>query len=51
MTMGEEQTDELPQMALCFLQPGETLWDVGKRYRVRPESMEAMGDRMLIVVK
>lgn len=51
LTMGEEQTDELPQMALCFLQPGETLWDVGKRYRVRPESMEAMGDRMLIVVK
>ncbi len=41
----------LPSMALCFLQPGEDVWDVGKRYRVRPDAMERMGDQAVLIVK
>ena len=47
----EAEMPELPSMALCFLQPGEKVWDVGKRYRIRPEEMEMMGDRTVLIVK
>ena len=51
LALSEEELPELPSMALCFLQPGEEVWDVGKRYRMRPEEMERMGDRTVLIVK
>ena len=51
LALSEAEPTELPSMALCFLQPGEEVWDVGKRYRVRPEEMEMMGDRTVLIVK
>ena len=42
---------ELPSMALCFLQPGEGSWEVAKRHRVRPETLELMGDTAVLMVK
>ncbi len=47
----EAEPEELPSMALCFLQPGEDVWDVGKRYRVRPDALERMGDQAVLIVK
>ena len=38
-------------MALCFLLPGEGVWEVGKRYRVRPETLEQLGDQAVLMVK
>lgn len=35
-----EQTS--PGILLCFSQPGETIWDIAKRYRVSPESLQKM---------
>lgn len=51
LSLSEAEAEELPSMALCFLQPGETVWDIGKRYRVRPEALECMGDQAILVVK
>lgn len=34
--------DVEPGILLCFSQPGETLWDIAKRYRVSPESLQRM---------
>ncbi len=31
-----------PGILLCFSQPGETVWDLAKRYRVSPESLKNM---------
>lgn len=31
-----------PGILLCFSQPGETVWDLAKRYRVSPESLKRM---------
>ena len=47
----EEEPKELPTMALCFLQSGEEVWDVSKRYRVRPEDLELLGERTVLIVK
>ena len=51
LAVSEAEAEELPSMALCFLQPGEDVWDVGKRYRVRPEALERMGDQTVLIVK
>ena len=31
-----------PGVLLCFSQPGETIWDLAKRYRVSPDSLRRM---------
>lgn len=31
-------------VALCYPQPGETRWELAKRYRVRPEEMQPLSD-------
>ena len=31
-----------PGILLCFSSPGEKLWDIAKRYRISPESLQAM---------
>ncbi len=51
LAVSEAEASELPSMALCFLQPGEDVWDVGKRYRVRPDALERMGDQAVLIVK
>lgn len=51
LSFEEREEAELPQMAVYYLQPGETAWDVGKRYRIRPENMEKLNDSVLIVVR
>lgn len=51
MIMKEGEREELPSMVLCYLLPGESDWDVGKRYKVRPEEMERMGDQAIILMK
>lgn len=33
---------EEPGILLCFSQPNETVWDLAKRYRVSPESLQRM---------
>ena len=51
LALSEAEEAELPSMALCFVQTGEDVWNVGKRYRVRPEEMELLGDRTVLIVK
>ena len=34
--------EEEPGILLCFSQPGETLWDIAKRYRVSCDSLKSM---------
>lgn len=51
LTLQEAEPEELPAMALYYLQPGESMWDVGKRYRVLPDCMEKMGDSVVLVVR
>ena len=51
LALSEAEPVELPSMALCFLQPGEDVWDVGKRYRVRPDALERMGEQAVLIVK
>jgi len=31
-----------PGILMCFSQPGETVWDLAKRYRVNPDSLRSM---------
>lgn len=51
LLLQEGEVEELPAMALYYLQPGETVWDVGKRYRVLPDCMEKMGESVVMVVR
>ena len=51
LLLQEGEVEELPAMALYYLQPGETVWDVGKRYRVLPDCMEKMGESVVMGVR
>ncbi len=51
LAFSEKEEEERPSMALCFLLPGEGVWEVGKRYRVRPETLEQLGDQAVLMVK
>lgn len=33
-------------IVLCFVQPGETLWDIAKRYRVTPEEISRLNPEL-----
>ena len=37
---------EEPGILLCVSQPGETLWDVAKRYRVGEEAVHALNPEL-----
>ena len=35
-----------PGILLCFSQPGESVWDIAKKYRVSPESLKRMNPEL-----
>ena len=51
LTLEAAEAEELPLMALYYLQPGESEWEVGKRYRVMPDALERLGDGILLVTR
>lgn len=41
-----EAAPSRPGIALCFVQPGESLWDIAKRYRVSVEEIREMNPNL-----
>lgn len=37
----EEEREPMPSIVICFVQPGDTLWSIAKRYRTTPDTIIA----------
>ena len=46
-----QNLEELPSAALCFIEPGESLWEIAKRLHIRPDQLESVNDFTVLAIR